>query len=178
MKLRTTLNQNVLEQGKNRGIVIGTSEETTPFLLDLIKSIKTDYPIYICKAGTDRPINSYEIGSIKKGKELFDEFIFLQDTTLIKDNSMFDVLFATEGHVFVTEGCYHYMGKYISKELPTLPDVRSKDEAIHHELLWLKGSVIDKPLPVHTKIFEEKFGKTRMRLESEYMIKWKGTYYI
>lgn len=163
-----------------KGIVIGASEYTRPYFDELMKSIKTDYPIYVCWEGLGRPHGSFEIGAIRRGAEMFDEFIYLHDTTLIKDNSLFDILFNTQGNVFITEGAYHYMGKFVSKDLITLPEVNDKNQAIHYELRWqnFPYTIIDKPLPVHTNIFEEKFGQRRMKLESDYIIKWKGTFYI
>ena len=68
----------------NRGIVISASEYSRPFYEDLMKSLKTDYPIYICWEGLGRPEGSFEIGAImnlsngtiisylKKGSKLWD----------------------------------------------------------------------------------------------------------
>jgi len=164
----------------NRGIVIGASEFTRPYFEELIKSIKTNYPIYVCWEGLGREVGSFEIGAIEAGSKIFDEFIFIHDTTLIKDNEIFDRLFNTEGHVFITEGMYHYMGKFASNDLPVLPKVTNKTEAIQQELHWFNKpySIMENPLPVHTKEFEEKYGQRRMRLECPSIIKWKGTFHI
>ena len=77
----------------HRGIVIACTEKLRPFYEDLIKTINTKYPILFSWEGTDRPHNSHEYAAVKRGAEVFDEFIFLHNTILIKDNSIFDKLF-------------------------------------------------------------------------------------
>lgn len=145
---------------------------------NLIKSIDTKYDIYSSWNGIDRPEKSYELGAIKKASEIFDEFIFLQDSTEIKDNTLFDKLFETEGNVALTNGFYHYMGKYVSKDLPEIPECHNKEDAIYYEIRWFTKpyKVFKEELPVHTNNFEEKFGESRMILENKYIKKWKGTY--
>jgi len=160
-----------------KGIVITTSEYTKDYLYPLLASIKTDYPIVVhMNGGLNR--NGWEIAGVQKGKDTFDEFIHLMDTTLIKDNSLFEKLFAMDGNVFLTNGGYHYMGKFVSNTLGQLQTVSNKEEAIQQELHWYHGprTYFTPDLPVHTNNFEEKYGQNRMRLENDYMIKWKGTY--
>lgn len=162
----------------SKGIVISSSEYSRPFLEDLLKSLKTDYPIYICWEGLGRPEGSFELGAIKKGSELFDEFVYLHDTVVIKDNSLFDKLFATEGHVLFTKRGYHYFGKYVSNDLPVIPEVTNKQEAIHWEIRWFTKphTILDHELPFHVERFEEKHGRINMVLENDYLIKYKGTW--
>lgn len=162
----------------SRGIVISASEYSRLFYEDLMKSIKTDYPIYICWEGLGRPEGSFELGAIKKGSEIFNEFIFLHDTVVIKDNSIFDKLFEKDGHVFLTDRGYHYFGKYISSDLPEIPEVKDKEEAIKYELTWFTKpyTVFEYQLPYNTDIFIEKHGRKNMVCENDYLIKYKGTY--
>lgn len=161
-----------------RGIVITTSDYTEQYLIPLLESIKTTYPIVIHKNTNEN--NGWELSGIQAGKDNFDEFVHIMDSTLIKDNSLFYKLFEIEGNVFLTNGGYHYMGKFVSDTLPELPSVSTKAEAIAQELHWYKGEkkYFEPDLPVHTDIFEEKYGQRRMRLENDYMIKWKGTFSI
>lgn len=163
---------------KNKGIVISASEYSRPFFEDCIRSIKTDYPIYVCWEGIGRPVGSYELGAIKRGAELFDEFVYLHDTVVIKDNSLFDKLFAIDGHVLLTKGGYHYFGKYVSSDLPDIPNVTNKEEAIHWEIRWFNKphTVFNPELPFHVERFEEKHGRTNMVIENDYLIKYKGTW--
>ena len=190
----------------SKGIVITTSEFTREFLRPLLDSIKhVNYPVLIVSNGGYNPniiirdflidsgkeanwcqliINSWngwEIGGIQRGKETFSEFVHIMDTTLIKDISLFDEAFAIEGNVVFTKGNYHYMGKFVTAQMPNLPRVHDKTTAIMLEVRWLDGfqyTEFQPDLPVHTLIWEEIHGKKRMRLENDYMIKWKGTAYV
>ena len=175
-----------------KGIVIGTSEFSKDFLKPLLDSIKdtkydilvvsNDYrPNFYIKDLIINDHNGWELACITRGKENFDEFCFIHDTTLIKDISMFDKLFEIEGNVVLTAGNYHYQGKFVTKELPNLPIVHDKVTAIMLETIWLDGykyTEFKPDLPAHTLIYEEIHGMKRMRLENEYMIKWKGTAWI
>ena len=182
---------------KKKGIVIGTSEYTKSFLKPLLDSIKdTKYDILVVSNGGYVPdlsyfetpialqineINGWELSCITRGKENFDQFIFIHDTTLIKDISLFDKLFAIEGNVVLTKGNFHYMGKFVTKELPNLPIVRDKVTAIMLETIWLDGfgyTEFQPDLPAHSLIWEEVHGQKRMRIENEYIVKWKGTAWI
>lgn len=189
-----------------RGIVIGTSEFSKDFLRPLLESIKnTSYNVLIVSNGGYDPrhiiaeflkesglpvnwcdlvineFNGWELAVITRGKENFDEFIHIHDTTLIKDISLFDKLFELEGNVVLTKGNYHYMGKFGTKQLPNLPRVHDKVMAIMLEVRWLDDypyTEFTPDLPVHSLNYEEIHGKRRMRLENEYMIKWKGTAWV
>lgn len=160
-----------------KGIIITTSDYTKEYLEPLLNSIKDcKYDIIIHKNTEDN--NCWELGGIQCGKDNFKEFVHIMDSTLIKDITLFDKLFEIEGNVFLTEGGYHYMGKFVSDTLPEIPKISSKAEAIAYELYWYKGQrTYFKPdLPVHTEVFEEKFGQRRMRLENDFIVKFKGTY--
>lgn len=187
-----------------KGIVIGTSEASKDFLKPLLDSLKdTKYDILIVSNGGYNPINvfhqlelnsdnrkiglvindfnGWELAVIDRGKENFDEFIHIHDTCLIKDISLFDKLFAIEGNVVLTKGNFHYMGKFVTKELPNLPRVHDKTTAIMLEVRWLDGfkyTEFQPDLPVHSLNWEVIHGTKRMRLENEYMIKWKGTAWV
>ena len=184
-----------------KGIVITTSEHTKDFLVDCLNSIipphisaKTNYPILVVHNDSNivyskdletgithvgNNWNGFELGGILRGKETFSEFVHLMDTTIVKDSSIFDKLFEYKGHVFLTDGGYHYMGKFNSNDLPEIPKINSKPEAIALELHWLRGreAFYFKPdLPVHTNVFEEKHGRKNMVLENDFIIKYKATW--
>lgn len=176
-----------------KGIVIGTSKYTKDFLKPCLDSLKgTPYKILVVSNDNytpDFPIenlivndwNGWELACINRGKENFDEFVFIMDSTLIKDITLFDKLFAIEGNVVLTKGNFHYQGKFVTKELPNLPIVREKSTAIMLEVRWLDGfqfTEFEPDLPVHSLVWEEIHGMNRMRLENEYMIKWKGTAWV
>ncbi len=184
-----------------KGIVIGTSEYTKDFLKPCLESIKhVSYPILVVSNGGYNPIkvikefiedsdhpgiiskvndwNGWEIAVIQKGKENFDEFVHIMDSTIIKDISLFDKLFAIKGNVVLTKGNFHYMGKFVSKNLPNSPRVDNKDLAIMMETRWLPKpyTEFEPDLPVHSNVFETIHGQHRMVLENSYMIKYKGTW--
>lgn len=174
-----------------RGIIITTSKHTEKFLKDCLDSIPRKYcPLVVCNGGyyaeeADQLIvndwNGFELGGILRGKEVFDEFIHIMDTTIIKDPSLFEKLFEMPGHVFLTKGGYHYMGKFVSKDLPEIPKIEHKSDAIALELHWLGDkprTYFEPDLPVHTDIFEEKHGRKNMVLENDYLIKYKATWSI
>jgi FkbM family methyltransferase len=192
-----------VSDNKRKGIVVTTSAYTKEFLKPLLESIKeVKYPIVILSNGgydpsqtvmsvfdattmaskikvIVNPINGWELAGVQAGKNNFDSFVHIMDTTLIKDITMFDKLFefAPDENVVLTKGNFHYMGKFETAKLPNLPVVTSKDVAIMLEAHWLKFYREFKPdLPVQTEVFEVVHGQRRMRLENEYMIKWKGTF--
>jgi len=162
----------------NKGIVIGTSDKTEPFLNDMLKSLDVEYPIYKCVEGVDRPNQSFELGAISCATKRFDEFIFLHDTTVIKDNSLFDKLFAINGHVALTDGFFHYFGKFVSKDMPPIPEVKDKEDAIYWETRWFTKpySVFSPHLPQFSERREFRHGRENMVCENDYLIKYKATF--
>lgn len=185
----------VLKDNIKRGITITTSAYTKDFLKDCLESIKeTPYPILIVSNGNYKPDLSYfnrqydlvineqnqwELGGIQRGKEKFDEQIHLMDTTVVKDISMFDKLFAfaPNENVALTKNHFHYMGKYVTAKLPNLPMVDSKDVAIKLEAHWLNYYREFNPdLPCLSNVVEVVHGQRRMVLENIYMKKFKGTW--
>ena len=186
-----------------RGIVITTSEFTKDFLKPCLDSLKgTKYNILIVSNGGYKPDiefptwetknlratvlvinnwNGWEIAGIQRGKETFSEFVHIMDTTLIKDIKLFDKLFAKKGNVVLTKNNFHYMGKFVTKELPNLPRVHDKTTAIMLETKWLDGfkyTEFTPDLPVHSLNREIIHGQDRMRIENKYIVKWKGTAWV
>ena len=165
-----------------KGIVITTHESTEPFLLDCIKSLKNcTYPITIIYNTNEN--NEYESIGLKVGMNLYDEFIYLHDTVVIKDLALFDLLFAQPGMFSISPKFLMYLGKYDSKILKntTLPHVHNKLEAIKMEF-WLQETFIcpcfDATFIDGNHTFEEKYGKTRMVLENKYIKKYKSCWDI
>ena len=197
-ELKKDLDQpKVLKENVKRGIVITTSEYTKDFLPDCLNSIKdTPYDILILSNGNYtpdlsyfnrqyelviNPINGWELAGISAGKKKYDSFIHIMDTSVVKDISMFDKLFAfaPDENVVLTKGNFHYQGCFLSSKLPNLPIVDSKDIAIKLEAHWLKYYREFSPdLPVQSDTFEVIHGQRRMVLENIYMKKFKGTFQI
>lgn len=181
-----------------RGIVITTSEHTQPFFIDLIKSIQeVKYPIMVvgnngyCGKGVDivNDWNGFELGGILRGSQYFDEFVYLQDTVVIKDIKLFDIVFEHKGQsVEISKDFYSYIGKYVSKDIEKvgIPKVENKKEAVFHEISGFRPAYLrqsnpiklDSLLPIESGVFEEKHGRNNMVLESDYLIKYKGCWDI
>jgi len=195
-ELKKDLNEpKKIKENVKRGIVVTTSAFTKDFLKDCLESIKdVKYPITILsndnydpsdvirEVGREvqliiNPINGWEIRGIQAGKDNYEEFTHIMDTTVIKDISMFDRLFEIDGNVALSKGHFHYMGKYESAKLPNLPVMTSKEVAIMLEAHWLRYYREFKPdLQSLSDVFEEVHGQLRMRLENRYMVKFKGTW--
>lgn len=182
---------------KDKGIVITTSSYTKDFLKDCLLSLQsTPYDILILSNDNYtpdlfyfnrqyeliiNPENGWEIAGIQAGKDNFNRFVHIMDTTLIKDIALFDKLFEILSNSVLTRGNFHYQGCFNSKELPNLPIVHDKVTAIMLETRWLDGfkyTEFQPDLPVLTDKWEMIHGMKRMRLENEYMIKWKGTAWV
>lgn len=173
----------------SRGIVVTTSKYTKDFLPECLNSLAgSKYPILVVGNGgfvpdTDYPSvvndwNGFELGGILRGKENFAEFIHLMDSTQVKDLDKLLSVFDINGHVAFTKGFYHYMGKFVSQDLPDIPIINNKADAISLELSWLKRGFreFEPDLPVHTNVFVDKHGQWRMVLENDFIIKYKGTF--
>ena len=164
-----------------QAIIIGTRPNRKEQLQNCWNSIKSPY----LRIAVD--CDGYEIGKIKWVLEHtdFDEFVFLQDSIEIKDNSIFDFCFSYNGGVSLCKypmllGCY--LGKYERKALEqmSLPNIKDKSEAVDYEsrfateylkygnLLEVGGSLRD------VDNFVKKWGHKVMKIENEYLIKYKS----
>lgn len=167
-----------------RGIIITTHKSTELFYNDLIKSLEgCKYPITTVINTNDN--NQFEKAGLLKGIELYDEFIYLHDTVIIKNQLLFDILFDSDKMFSISPKFLMYLGKYNSKDLKelNLPDVSNKRDAVNMEM-WL-GDVLCKRFPVITldnnfidgnHTFEDKHGRKNMVLENIYLKKYKSCY--
>lgn len=171
-----------------RGIVIATSEATKDFLKPLLDSLPEKYPTLVVGNGRFKnkytnitnEENEFECGALRHGKEVFDEFIFLMDTCLIKDKKFIDNVFKEKGFVYFMEKFRSYIGKYVSAELKDIPEVRSKNQAISAETGWLElisrrsdAKPHKQLLPHFTENIIEIHGDKRCVIENDYIIKYK-----
>jgi hypothetical protein len=161
-----------------RGIVITTHKSTEPFLIDLLISLHScKYPIVIVYNTNND--NQYERRGLETGRDLFDEFIYLHDTVVIKDLSLFDKLFEHDGMISIAPNFLMYLGKYESQKLREvqIPQVWDKKGAITMEF-WLRTvfpvSCFDPTFIDGNHTWEEKHGRRRMVLENIYIKKFKS----
>jgi hypothetical protein len=128
----------------------------------------------------------YELGTIKTIMERtdYDEFLLLQDTFEIKDQSFIDEVMESEDSVALGPTFFHYAGKWKRSVLEQMeiPIVRNKRESIHWEhtfsrLYWERDRVWVFDPHFHDgehKGFVDEFGRQNMVLENDYYIKRKG----
>ncbi len=183
-----------------RGIVITTSQYTKDWLPECLASIMGGkYPILLVSNGGYVPEwggmncklvvnnwNAWEVGGIARGAEVFDEFVHLMDTCVVKDYAMFDIMFDHPGSVHLCPGFFSYLGKYRTNVLGAvgIPQISTKEEAITCEHIWNRQYLDFDPiamqfepeLPITTDVFVEKHGRTNMVIENPYIIKWKATH--
>ena len=169
-----------------RAVVIATRPHRTNWLADCLASLEgCPYQILILTEG------NYELGKIKWVYEHtdIDEFLFLHDTCVVKDLKLLDMVFDHVGSVSITNvpaifGCY--LGKYRREILAKvrMPDIKDKHEAVLNEGHWTDTYARLDPLtinlfddfdqPPHTHEFRH--GRDNLRLENDYLIKFKGSW--
>jgi hypothetical protein len=172
----------------NQGIVIGSTTQTKDWLQNCLNSFgKYDkYPIIVV-------INDdFELGKLKWAYDHtdLDEIFLLHDTMEIKDVGLFDEAFEQcAGKSYALSDHPTYMGMFLGKyrreilRLMDIPITKTKREAVLQETDFNQRYaqlepfkvVCDPPLR-NTDIFEDKFGRKNMVLESEFVRKYKGTW--
>jgi len=168
-----------------QGIIIPSHKRFRQWLNNLLPTIDTPYTVVIHTNTDDN--NEYEVGAVKKGLELgLDEFFVLHDTTEVKDNNLFKLLFEdykgrsvwmnSRGQMFLNK----YRKEVLDKtEIPVVTDKRSavKSEDTlqqryreHEKPVVLDEGFVDGPAR------EYKFGRENMVIENKWLKKYKGTW--
>lgn len=139
----------------------------------------------------EQPYDGYEIGAIEATLTATDweEFILLQDTIEIKNQKIFEILFENYQGRSVAYNPYFqmYLGKYRREVLErmTLPEVRTKADAVRQEEIWTRAYMQMDQTDVFNPQFkdeafyenwEDMFGRVNLKMEDEYIIKRKGTW--
>ena len=164
-----------------QAIIIGTRPDRIEQLTNCWNSIESPY----LKIAVD--CNGYEVGKLRwvlKNTNA-DEFVFLQDSVEIKDNSIFKICFSTNGSVSICNypnqfGCY--LGKYKRSVLEKiyLPDIKTKAESVNYESkFFIDYMKYEQPTQIGGSLedvenFVEKWGHKVMKIENEYLIKYKS----
>jgi hypothetical protein len=168
-----------------RAIVIATTPteegvyETSELLISLSNYSK--YPIVVLSDF------SFEIGKLNFLMEhtKLDEWVLLHDSCLIKDTKLFDLFFYPEESVCLTSfpnmfGMY--MGKWrrsILREM-VLPEVKTKTQAVAFEETFCRDyasrdyTKVLFPDLIDSDVFVHRFGRKVMKIENEYIIKYKS----
>lgn len=172
------------------GIVVTTHDTTANFLNDLLESlVGVDYPIVVWK--NCKSSNGFELSGIHLGMKLFDEFLYLQDTVLIKDISIIYEIFSNKYKtisISLFPKWSSYLGKYQSSILRriNIPMARNKFEAVNYEhkftqeyIKYCENYIVLFPeinAWKASKLFEFKHGRENCVYENEFIKKYKGTW--
>lgn len=169
-------------------ITVITTPTISPWLNNLLESIEGyhKYPIIIVSN------YGYELGKLKLMYDYtnFDEILLLQETVEIKKTELFDKIFVENvgKSVAIGTGSSSYLIKYRREILDKteIPIMQNKDDSIHYERVfnneyWDKEEKDKKvhlfdDFPHKSDIFEDKFGRKNMKIENDYLIKWKARY--
>ena len=165
-------------------IVIATSPGRQDWIKQCLNSISK--PVLVLSDFT------FELGKINWifNNTKIDRFMFLQDSIIIKDERIFELLYEDKGSVALTnDPCMYgmYMGIYERKILEkiNIPIPKSKAESIQYELTWTEayckaaGNVrlaFTDLSDSRAKRKEVVFGRENLVLENDFLIKYKGNW--
>jgi hypothetical protein len=167
-----------------QAIVIVHNRQPSPWLNDLLLSIDTHYPIIVTNH------NGWMIPAIKDvfDNTDFDEVFILNESMIVKDNSIWDIVFKQYAGTGVAIGDNYlmFLGKYLRKyvNMTTFPEVHTKKEdVLLGEQGWNKQyRNYDKTFVQLESMtdtndnFEDKNGRYNMVLDGKYFKKWKGSW--
>ena len=171
-----------------QGIIITSHVSTLGYLRESLPCLDgSPYPIVI-KWNSER-FNNWELGGIELGSQLFDEFLYLQDTVMIKNLAVLDFIFKelTTVSVSFMKRYNSYLGKYVASVLNTtgIPVIDNKQDAILQEKEWTEKYILAAG-SAYTELFPEldgwnltdKFERGRMIYENDFIKKYKGTWQL
>ncbi len=172
-----------------QGIIVQTSEGREEMIKNFMDNFPENckYPLQIMQN------KDFELGAIAQAyrENRFDEFVFLHDTCEIKTNEFCKEAFEIAKGKSLSFSDYPspigmFLGKYRREILAKLelPIPKTKLEAVDFEQTWTrKYAEIDSemlyllPLLRDGNNFVTKFGKMAMKLENDFLIKYKFTWH-
>lgn len=171
----------------NQAIVIIHARKESVWLQDCLNSIDTDYPVILSNH------NGWVMEGVKKIWQTtgYNELFFMNESMIVKDNSIWDIVFHDYGgkSVCMSERYLMFFGKFRREMINKLqfPEVHNKyEDVILGEGKWcreyyeLNDHVEIQPLAdgdtTDPTRFEERYGRRNLVLENDYFKKWKGTY--
>jgi len=165
-------------------IVIATTPKRENWLKQCLASISK--PILVLSDFT------YELGKINWvfNNTKINRFMFLQDSVVIKDEKIFELLYQDKGSIALTnDPCMYgmYMGVYEREVLEKIdiPVPKSKAESIEYELTWTDAycKAAKNVRLAFTDLTDSKakrkevvFGRENLVLENDFLIKYKGNW--
>ena len=165
-----------------QAIVIGTMPGREAWLNDCLASLEgCGVEVVTIQS------QNFELSVIELASRLYDEFIFLPDSTEVLDHvSLVDECFGTTSSVSLSQfpGPYGmYLGKYVSNSLAQIsfPFVRDKLDAVHYETVWtgkyvqIASTKVLGNLP-HSDNFVERHGRLNMVCENHWLRRFKASW--
>lgn len=165
-------------------IVIATTPGRQDWLKQCLNSISK--PVLVLSDFT------FELGKINWifNNTKIDRFMFLQDSIIIKDEKIFELLYEDKGSIALTnDPCMYgmYMGIYERQVLEKIdiPIPKSKAESIQYELTWTETYckaarnvrlAFTDLTDSRAKRKEVIFGRENLVLENDFLIKYKGNW--
>jgi len=163
-----------------QGIVVATSQGRESWVREILESITA--PCLVLS------MPGFELGKLEwvfNNTDL-DRFIFLQDSLVIRDEEMFETLFATPGSSCIMCDPGHfgsYLGLYERTTLSEVgfPICHTKEDSIRNEIEWTEkymdvAGEISHPLGImHNEVITvRKFRRENRVYINEFYEKWKG----
>lgn len=163
-------------------IVIATTPTRENWLADCVRSINK--PVVILSDF------NYELGKlIWCAKHLSEPFLFLQDSIELKTNNWIDDILSHKKSIALTDDPVPYgmyMGVYEPEKLKmtSLPQPKSKADAIKLEIEWTQEyAKLTNPTIYFPELRDsnakrkvDRYGKTCLVLENDYLIKYKSNW--
>lgn len=131
--------------------------------------------------------DGYELGAIRTflDETDVDEFVFLQDSFVVLDQSFLDLCFAHRGSVALGNAGFHYAWKFRRAILDgmTIPRTTTKAQSVHYEGMFARDYwerdpdtlLLDPDFHDGLNVgFEERFGRTNMVLRNQWFEKRKA----
>lgn len=174
-----------------RGIVVTTSPSTKDFLFACLKSLSDKYDVLIVindannfpktlELPDNLPLTTkivkndwdgFELGGILRGSEMFDEFVLLTDTCIVKNMELIDKMFEHEGSMSLCEGFHSYLGKFISSKLKEvdIPKVEDGDQSSYEDMEWTSEYIASDK---NYRVFDPQLTTVEGFRENDFIIKY------
>lgn len=165
-------------------IIVATTPGRQNWLEQCLRSIT--FPVMVLSDFT------FELGKISWifNNTKIQRFMFLQDSVVIKDQRIFELLHNDKGSISLTDDpCVYgmYMGVYERQVLEKIeiPVPKSKKESIEYELSWTANycRAARNVRVAFTDFADSKskrkqvlFGRENLVLENDFLIKYKGNW--
>lgn len=166
----------------NCAICIVHHRHESPWLPELLNSINSTYPVIISNH------DGWVMDAVRIMFDIttFDEIFFLNESMIVKDNSIWDIVFKEheDQSVAVGDKFLMHLGKYLRRiaDQTTYPTIHNKiDEVTLGEFGWTREYMaLDpdwtsvQPITDTFQHWEDKHGRKNMVLENDYFKKWKN----